>query len=86
MDIQQGEISQTDRELVRGCLENNRLVQRALYERFSTRLYSLTYRLTGDHDACEDVLQDAFIDIFGSMASFRFTISPARSPRPCASV
>ncbi len=75
MDIQQGEISQTDRELVRGCLENNRLVQRALYEEFSPRLYSLAYRLTGDHDTSNDVLQDAFIDIFRSMASFRFESS-----------
>ncbi len=73
--MQQSELSQTDRELVRGCLENNRLVQRALYERFSTRLFTLIYRLTGDREASNDILQDAFIEIFRSMATFRFESS-----------
>lgn len=73
--MQTSELSQTDRELVRGCLENNRLVQRTLYDRFSTRLYTLAYRLTGDRDASNDVLQDAFIEIFRSMATFRFESS-----------
>jgi RNA polymerase sigma-70 factor (ECF subfamily) len=73
--MQRSELNQTDRELVRGCLENDRLIQRALYERFSTRLYTLTYRLTGDHEASNDVLQDAFIEIFRSMAGFRFEAS-----------
>ena len=73
--MQTSELSQTDRELVRGCLENKRLVQRALYDRFSTRLYTLAYRLTGDRDASNDVLQDVFIEIFRSMATFRFESS-----------
>lgn len=73
--MQQSELNQTDRELVRGCLENNRLVQRALYERFSTSLFTLIYRLTGDREASNDILQDAFIEIFRSMATFRFESS-----------
>ena len=73
--MQQSELNQNDRELVRGCLENNRLVQRALYERFSTRLYTLVYRLISDRDASNDVLQDSFIEIFRSMATFRFESS-----------
>lgn len=73
--MQQSELNQNDRELVRGCLENNRLVQRALYERFSTHLYTLVYRLISDRDASNDVLQDSFIEIFRSMATFRFESS-----------
>ena len=73
--MQQSELSRNDRELVRGCLANDRLVQRALYERFSTRLYTLVYRLISDHDASNDVLQDAFIEIFRSIATFRFESS-----------
>ncbi len=73
--MQLSELNQTDRELVRGCLENNRLVQRALYERFSTGLYSLAYRLISDRDASNDVLQDSFIEIFRSIANFRFESS-----------
>ena len=73
--MQQSELNQSDKELVRGCLENNRLVQRALYERFSTRLFTLIYRLTGDREASNDILQDAFIEIFRSIATFRFESS-----------
>jgi RNA polymerase sigma-70 factor (ECF subfamily) len=73
--MQQSELSQTDRELVRGCLENNRLVQRALYERFSTSLFTLIYRLTGDREASNDILQDVFIEIFRSIATYRFESS-----------
>jgi len=73
--MQLSELNQTDRELVRGCLENNRLMQRALYERFSTGLYTLAYRLISDRDASNDVLQDSFIEIFRSIANFRFESS-----------
>ena len=73
--MQQSEQNQGDRELVRGCLGNNRLVQRALYEKYSARLYTLIYRLISDHDASNDVLQDAFIEIFRSLATFRFESS-----------
>jgi RNA polymerase sigma factor (sigma-70 family) len=73
--MQRSELNQTDRELVRGCLENNRLVQRALYEKYSTRLYTLVYRLISDREAGNDVLQDGFIEIFQSMANFRFESS-----------
>lgn len=73
--MQQSELNQSDKDLVRGCLENNRLVQRALYEKFSTRLFTLIYRLTGDREASNDVLQDTFIEIFRSVETFRFESS-----------
>ncbi len=73
--MQQSELSRNDRELVRGCLANDRLVQRTLYERFSTSLFTLIYRLTGDREASNDILQDAFIEIFRSIATFRFESS-----------
>ena len=75
MTKQQSELSRNDRELVRGCLANDRLVQRTLYERFSTSLFTLIYRLTGDREASNDILQDAFIEIFRSIATFRFKSS-----------
>ena len=73
--MQHSELRWNDRELVRGCLENDRLVQRALYERFSSSLFTLIYRLTGDREASNDILQDAFIEIFRSIATFRFESS-----------
>jgi len=75
MNSQQHELSFTDKELVRGCLEKNRLMQRALYERYSTQLNTLIYRLISNRSSSEDILQDAFIEIFRSLAGFRFESS-----------
>ncbi len=72
---QQQDLSLTDKQLVRGCLENNRLMQRALYERYSSKLYTLIYRLISNRSSSNDVLQDAFIEIFRSLATFRFESS-----------
>ncbi len=75
MKSQQREHGPTDRELVEACLENSRQAQRALYEKFKIQLYTLVYRLVNDHDAGNDIIQDAFIEIFRSMKSFRFESS-----------
>jgi len=72
MKLIKAKIEYTDKELVKGCLSNNRLMQRALFEQYKTALYTLAYRLLNDHEAANDVVQDAFIEIFGSLQNFKF--------------
>lgn len=54
-------------ELVRGCLINSRMHQKALYDYFSTAMYSLLMRMLNNRELSNDVLQDAFITIFESI-------------------
>lgn len=61
----------TENELVAACLTQNRLAQRMLYDRYKTAMYTLAYRITADFDEANDVLQDAFLDVFRTLENFR---------------
>jgi RNA polymerase sigma-70 factor, ECF subfamily len=43
----------------------------ALYDRHSRAAYSLAYRMMGDKQAAEDLLQDAFLKVWRSAGSYR---------------
>lgn len=58
-------------ELVDACLENNRLAQKELYERYKQAMFTLAYRITGDFEQAADVLQEAFLKVFKHLGSFR---------------
>lgn len=64
-------ISMTEAELIQGCLANDRMAQRQLYERYSNAMYTVAYRITNDFDLANDVLQEAFVKIFRNLAKFR---------------
>ncbi|MCP9770196.1 RNA polymerase sigma factor [Lacihabitans sp. LS3-19] len=61
----------TENELIDACILNNRFAQRTLYDSYKRAMYTLAYRLTGDFDDANDVLQDAFLDVFKNLGSFR---------------
>jgi RNA polymerase sigma factor (sigma-70 family) len=61
----------TETELISACVQNNRLAQRTLYDRYKRAMFTLAYRLTSDFDDANDVLQDAFLDVFRKLESFR---------------
>jgi RNA polymerase sigma factor (sigma-70 family) len=58
-------------ELITGCLLHDRIAQRILYDRYKKAMYTLAYRITGDFDDANDVLQDAFIEVFRHLDQFR---------------
>lgn len=60
-----------ENDLLQGCLEGSRKAQKKLYQRYSTAMYTLAFRITGNSDSAHDVLQDAFIQIFKDLASFK---------------
>jgi len=59
----------TEAELITGCLLHDRIAQRRLYDRYKNAMYTLAYRITGDYD--DDVLQDAFLEVFKHLDQFR---------------
>ncbi len=61
----------TESELISACLQNDRLAQRILYDRYKRAMFTLAYRLTSDFDEANDVLQDAFLDVFRNLEKFR---------------
>lgn len=57
--------------MITGCLLNDRIAQRQLYDRYKKAMYTLAYRITGDFDDANDVLQDAFLEVFKHLNQFR---------------
>ncbi|KAA6438301.1 RNA polymerase sigma factor [Dyadobacter flavalbus] len=61
----------SEAELISGCLLHDRAAQRQLYDRYKNAMYTLAYRITGDFDDANDVLQDSFMDVFRHLDQFR---------------
>ncbi|WP_273215977.1 RNA polymerase sigma factor [Runella zeae] len=57
----------TEKELIERCLRYDRIAQRMLYDRYKTAMYTLAYRITGDFDESNSVLQDTFLAVFKNL-------------------
>ncbi|MEZ4951704.1 MAG: RNA polymerase sigma factor [Saprospiraceae bacterium] len=62
----------TEREIVDGCLAEDRFAQKELYERYKNAMFTISYRIAGDFGLAEEILQDAFIKIYRGLKGFRF--------------
>lgn len=62
-------ISESD--LISGCLQGDRRMQEALYNRFSPRMYAVCLRYAGNAEEAQDILQEGFIKVFKKIDSFR---------------
>ncbi len=58
-------------ELIQGCLTNNRIVQREVYERYKDAMYTICYRILNNQEQAIDALQEGFIQVFKSIPSFK---------------
>ncbi|MEM9847961.1 MAG: RNA polymerase sigma factor [Bacteroidota bacterium] len=64
-------ISMTEAELIEACLKQDRMAQKALYDRYKDAMFTVAYRMMGDFELAEDVLQEAFVKIFRALSKFR---------------
>jgi RNA polymerase sigma-70 factor (ECF subfamily) len=65
------EINLSELELVTGCVRQDRTAQRQLFEKYQRAMFTTAYRLVNDYDHANDVLQEAFIDVFKNIKDFR---------------
>ncbi len=63
--------SMTETELVQSCLRDDRIAQKNLYDKYRKAMFTLAYRITGDFESANDVLQEGFVKVFRGLASFR---------------
>jgi RNA polymerase sigma factor (sigma-70 family) len=64
-------IPYTQQEMVQGCINNDRLVQRDLYNKYKDAMYTICYRILNDQDRALDAVQEGFINVFKYISSFR---------------
>lgn len=60
----------TEEEILQGCLQNNPSAQRALYEKYSTKMLGVCYRYSQNREDAEDMLQEGFIKVFSQIHTF----------------
>ena len=61
----------SEQSLLKGCLKGARDSQKALYDQYSSRMYSICLRYAGTETDAEDLLQEGFLRIFKNIGTFR---------------
>ncbi|MGW8265731.1 MAG: RNA polymerase sigma factor [Longimicrobiales bacterium] len=61
----------TEAQIIRQACEGNGKAVRALYERYSPRVYAVVRRIAGDDDLAQDYAQEAWIRAVRALPTFR---------------
>lgn len=61
----------TEQELIEGCRQGQRAIQRALYERYCRKMLVLCLRYSKTTAEAEDILQEGFVKVFNAIKDFR---------------
>lgn len=62
--------------LWKGCLNNDRKQQEAMYKLLAPKMMAICMRYAKDKDAAQDILQDGFMKVFNNMHNYRGEGSP----------
>ncbi len=62
----------SDRELVDGCIRNDRLFQELLYRRFFAKMIAMCLRYTNDREQALEIVNDGFLRVFKKLDTFKF--------------
>ena len=66
-------LSMPDKEekIIKGCINGDRICQKELYDRFSSKMLGVCMRYSKDKAEAEDMLQEGFIKVFLNISRFR---------------
>ena len=59
-------------DIVENSKQGSRMAQQRLYELYSKAMFNICYRMMGNWEEAEDMLQESFMDAFQKLNSFRF--------------
>lgn len=62
----------TDKELVDGCIRNDRRFQEVLYKKYCTRMMQMCMRYTNDQDLAMEIVNTGFLRVFKKLETFSF--------------
>ena len=61
----------TDIEIIKGCIKDDALCQKSLFNRYASPLLGVCLRYARNKEDAEDILQDSFIKIFKKIQQFK---------------
>lgn len=59
-----------DKDIIEGCKHYDKVWQKALYDKYSAKLYAICRRYHKNKEDAEDVFQDAFIKLLSSVEKY----------------
>ena len=62
----------TEKELIKGCIQEDRYYQQELFRRYAGKMLVVCMRYARHEMEAEDLLQDAFIKVFDNLNKFEF--------------
>lgn len=62
----------TEDELIKGCIRENAACQKEVFNRYAGHMLGVCQRYARNPADAEDILQDAFIKVFGKIGQFKF--------------
>ena len=65
----------TDKELVEGCIREDRKYQKILWNMYSSKLMALCLRYCKNQEEAEDALMESFVRIYDKIPTFRYQSS-----------
>lgn len=61
----------TEDELIKGCIRDEAASQKAVFDRYASRMLGVCHRYARNSADAEDILQDSFIKVFGKIKQFK---------------
>ena len=65
------EIDSELQEIINGCLNNDRLSQHRLYDRYASKMYVVCRRYANSPEEAEDMLMEGFMNVFKRLSTFK---------------
>ncbi len=63
-------LSYSDIDLIKGCIDDDRHFQEALYKRFANKMYNISLTYSFDEQEASDIMQEGFIKVFRNIHTF----------------
>ncbi len=60
-------------DIIKGCLKNDRVSQKALYENFYGKMLGVCLRYSKNSDEAKEILQEGFLKVFESLRNYNNT-------------
>ena len=61
----------SESDLIQGCIDKDRKMQRLLYDTYAPKMYGVCLRYAGNENDANDILQEGFIKVYKNIAKFR---------------
>jgi RNA polymerase sigma-70 factor (ECF subfamily) len=63
----------TDEQIAKGCIENDAIAQKYLYDKYSRKMMGICLRYAESEEEAQDVVQNAFIKVFEHIKDYKGT-------------